>query len=69
MRAYDADNGAVLWEHDLPAATEGVPAVYEIDGRQYVAIPVGGNGMFPPQLDFPAPGPGRYKVFTLPASE
>jgi glucose dehydrogenase len=69
MRAYDADNGDVLWEFDLPAATEGVPAVYEVDGRQYVAIPVAGNGMFPPQLDFPAPAPGRYKVFALPVSE
>jgi glucose dehydrogenase len=66
MRAYDADTGEVLWEYDLPAATEGVPAVYEVDGRQYLAIAVGGNGMFAPNLDFPAPGPGRYMVFALP---
>ncbi len=66
MRAYDADNGDVLWEYDLPAATEGVPAVYEVDGRQYVAIAVGGNGQFAPQLDLPPPGPGRYMVFALP---
>ena len=44
FRAYDRDNGKVLWEIDLPAASEGIPAVYEVDGRQYIAIATGGNG-------------------------
>ena len=35
LRAYDQDNGKVLWENDLPAASEGVPAVYEVNGQQY----------------------------------
>ena len=46
FRAYDADTGQVLWSYDLPAATEGVPAVYSVGGKQYVAIAVGGNGLF-----------------------
>jgi glucose dehydrogenase len=65
FRAYDADTGRVLWSYDLPAATEGVPAVYSVAGRQYVAIPVGGNGLFSQGLDLPEPGPGQYMVFAL----
>ncbi len=66
FRARDADTGEGLWEHDLPAAQEGVPAVYEVDGRQYVAVPVGGNGLFSGGLQLPEPGPGQYMVFALP---
>ena len=58
FRAYDADTGKVLWSYDLPAATEGVPAVYSVGGKQYVAIAVGGNGLFSQGLDHPEPGPG-----------
>jgi quinoprotein glucose dehydrogenase len=65
FRAYDADTGQVLWSYDLPAATEGVPAVYAVDGKQYVAIAVGGNGLFSQGLDQPEPGPGQYIVFAL----
>jgi quinoprotein glucose dehydrogenase len=65
LRAYDADTGKVLWSYDLPAATEGVPAVYSVGGRQYVAIAVGGNGLFSQGLDQPEPGPGQYMVFAL----
>jgi quinoprotein glucose dehydrogenase len=38
VRALDASNGKVLWEHELDAALEGMPAVYEIGGRQYVVF-------------------------------
>ena len=58
--------GAVLWRFDLPAASEGVPAVYQVNGRQYLAIAVGGNGLFSQQLGLPEPGPGQYMVFALP---
>ena len=66
LRAYDADTGKVLWKFDLPAATEGVPAVYAINGREYVAIAVGGNGLFSQGLNLPEPGPSQYMVFALP---
>jgi quinoprotein glucose dehydrogenase len=65
FRAYDADTGQVLWRYNLPAASEGVPAVYEANGRQYVAIAVGGNGLFSQGLQLPEPGPGQYMVFAL----
>jgi glucose dehydrogenase len=65
FRAYDADSGQVLWSYDLEAATEGVPAVYSVGGKQYIAIAVGGNGLFSQGLDHPEPGPGQYMVFSL----
>lgn len=68
FRAYDADTGRVLWSYDLPAAQEGVPAVYAVNGRQYVAIAVGGNGLFSQGLKYSEPGPGQYMVFALPDS-
>ena len=66
FRARDADTGKVLWEHQLDAATEGVPAVYQVNGRQFVTIPVGGEGLHP-QAGAPKPGPNRYVTFALPA--
>jgi len=38
LRAYDKDTGKVLWETTLPSGPEGIPAVYEEDGREYVVI-------------------------------
>ena len=66
LRAYDQDNGKVIWETSLPAASEGVPAVYEVDGREYLALCVaGGSGMMAGRGG-PAAGPGSYMVFALP---
>ena len=68
FRAYDRDNGAVIWETDLPAASEGVPAVYELGGRQYIALSVAaGNSpvVGRPQQET-QPAPGAYMVFALP---
>src|SRR5215471_8816955 len=46
VRAYDEDNGKVLWEHQLPTGSDGIPAVYEVSGREYVAFCVaGGDGL------------------------
>lgn len=67
FRARDADTGEVLWEYALPAGSEGVPAVYAVEGREYVAVPVGGNGLFSQGLKTSEPGPGQYMVFALPA--
>lgn len=65
FRAYDRDTGEVLWTHALEAASEGVPAVFEVNGRQYVTIATGGNGLFGLQ-GTPEPGPGQYVTFALP---
>jgi len=66
FRARDADTGEVLWEHRFDAATEGVPAVYEVDGREYITVPVGGVGHFAGGLGLPEPGPSKYVTFALP---
>lgn len=38
LRAYDEDTGAVLWTKDLPAAAQGIPAMFELAGRQCLVI-------------------------------
>ena len=38
LRAYDKENGKLLWEKELQANPHGIPAVYEVGGRQYVVF-------------------------------
>jgi quinoprotein glucose dehydrogenase len=38
LRAFDADSGKVLWSYQLPAGTEGIPAMYEVHGREYLVV-------------------------------
>ncbi len=67
IRAYNQDNGEILWEYPMDAAVEGVPAVYQIDGRQYITFPVAaGNGSFGLRIGQPDPAPGQYVTFALP---
>jgi glucose dehydrogenase len=69
LRAWDADTGKVIWETNLPAAAEGVPAVYEIGGREFIAICAAqGEG---PKVIIPGAKAGvapqnSYVVFALP---
>jgi quinoprotein glucose dehydrogenase len=68
FRAYDQDLGRVLWEKDLPAGAEGVPAVYEIAGREYIALcAAAGDGNLHIDTGKPPvpPGQGAYIVFAL----
>jgi quinoprotein glucose dehydrogenase len=58
IRAYDRDNGNVVWKTDLPTGSEGVPASYEVGGRQFIVFPVAaGQGLFP--IRFGGPGAAR----------
>lgn len=43
FRAFDKDTGKVVWEYELPAAGYATPAVYEVDGKQFVVIACGGG--------------------------
>lgn len=45
FRAIDKSDGKVLWEYQLPVGGYATPAVYEVDGRQYVVIAAGGGGL------------------------
>jgi quinoprotein glucose dehydrogenase len=38
VRAFDKDTGKVLWQRELDANPEGMAAVFEVNGRQYVAF-------------------------------
>jgi quinoprotein glucose dehydrogenase len=43
FRAYNKRTGNLLWEYKLPAPGFATPAVYEINGKQYVVIACGGG--------------------------
>ncbi len=43
IRAFNRHSGELLWEYKLPAAAFATPALYEVDGRQYLAIACGGE--------------------------
>ncbi len=59
FRAFDAKTGAVLWEAELPASGHATPAVYAVNGKQYVVIAAGGG-------KWQTPSGGSYVAFTLP---
>jgi quinoprotein glucose dehydrogenase len=59
IRAFDAESGDVLWEHQLPAGGYATPATYAVNGTQYVVIAAGGGGK-------PGTEPGNtYIAFAL----
>jgi quinoprotein glucose dehydrogenase len=61
FRAFDKATGKLLWEHQLPFSANATPAVYEVNGRQFVVIAAGG------QRDPSTPGGGGvYMAFALP---
>jgi quinoprotein glucose dehydrogenase len=68
FRAYDRDTGKVLWSYAVGAASEGIPAVYEVGGREYITIARGGNGLFAPKRS-DEPAPGAYITFALPKKQ
>jgi len=39
VRAFDKDNGKELWNYTLPYIGSAPPATYEIDGKQFLAVP------------------------------
>ena len=43
LYAHDAATGEVLFRTRLPGSVQGFPITYAVDGRQYLAAPVGGN--------------------------
>jgi quinoprotein glucose dehydrogenase len=59
FRAFDARTGSMLWQADLPAAGNATPAVYEVNGKQFVVIGAGGG-------KWGAPSGGTYVAFALP---
>jgi quinoprotein glucose dehydrogenase len=69
VRAYDEDTGKVLWEHELPTGSDGIPAVYEVGGREYIAFCVAaGDGLNLGGRRGNQSGPplSAYVIFALP---
>jgi quinoprotein glucose dehydrogenase len=80
--AFDADNGKQLWSYELPTGTEGLPAMYEVNGKHYLVVCASTPLRFGRQAEQPqnsaapgaappAPPPsgngkGSYVVFALP---
>lgn len=59
IRAFNKRTGKLLWEEDLPASGFATPAVYQIDGKQYVVIACGGGKLKTTSGD-------AYVAFALP---
>jgi quinoprotein glucose dehydrogenase len=60
FHAFDKKTGKLLWETTLPASGNATPAVYSVNGREYVLIGAGGGksgGI----------SGGSYVAFALPA--
>ena len=70
LRAYDKDNGKLLWEKKLEANPDGIPAVYEVRGRQYVVFYVaadnGGGSRTRAMFEPGKPEAQGYYAYALP---
>ena len=74
VRALDSSTGKVLWEAEVGAGLEGMPAIYQIDGREYVVFCAAAQATtythdVPGHPAVQAPIPGAYVAFALPAGE
>ena len=65
VRVLDADTGKTLWEKELDAALEGMPAVYELGGREYVVFCAAAQAEI--LAGRQSPVKGAYVAFALPA--
>jgi alcohol dehydrogenase (cytochrome c) len=59
--AFDAKSGKQVWQYQASGGVNGPPITYAIQGRQYVAVPAGGN------FQINAPRSDELLVFALPA--
>ena len=68
----DSATGKVLWEAEVRAALEGIPAVYQIAGREYVVFCAAAQATththnLPGHPALQTPILGAYITFVLPA--
>jgi quinoprotein glucose dehydrogenase len=75
LYALDKETGKVIATKDLPNGSQGVPAVYEVNGRQFILIAVSGGNPFPeggrlaPGGVHPPATSKGYIAFALPESK
>ena len=65
LHVYDADTGKQLWERAFGAASRGIPAMYEHNGRQYLLMTASDPGVGPNRTLRPDL-PHGYVAFALP---
>ncbi|MDR3689689.1 MAG: PQQ-binding-like beta-propeller repeat protein [Fimbriimonas sp.] len=63
LRAFDKATGKLLWETTLPFSANATPAVYMVDGRQFVVVCAEGSKSRPND-----PKGGVYVAYALPRS-
>lgn len=64
VRAFDVDTGEILWEKEVGAALEGIPAVYEVKGKQYILFCASAQVGLTPETEVKIEG--AYVAFALP---
>ena len=64
VRAFDVETGKVLFEHEVGAALEGIPAIYQIAGKQYIVFCAAAQVGLTPATSVPVNG--AYVAFALP---
>ena len=64
VHAFDVTNGKPLWEHTVDAALEGIPAVYQVDGREFIVFCASAQEGLTPSTQQRVNG--AYVAFTLP---
>jgi quinoprotein glucose dehydrogenase len=72
IRVLDAETGKELWRMEVTAGIEGIPAIYEVNGRQYVVYCAAARSTTKTHASpwGPAAGdpiPGAYVALSLPA--
>lgn len=67
IRAFDVDSGKLLWEREVDAALEGIPAVYEVAGRQYIVFCASAQAGLTQATQTPIHG--AYVAFALPRAK
>ncbi len=83
VRALDAGTGKVLWSYQVDAGLEGMPAIYEMNGKEYVVFCAAATSSSHTHASSPEsasetagvhpadrnPVPGAYVAFALPDQE
>jgi len=70
VHVLDKDTGKTLWETEIDANPDGIPAIYQVAGKEYIAFyaAVSGN---PESIVYKPGKPGAqgYYVFALPSAD
>jgi quinoprotein glucose dehydrogenase len=74
IRALDVETGKELWKAEMDAALEGIPAVYEVNGKEYIVYCAAARATThmhaaPGHPASSEPVAGAYVAFALPTAK